>query len=580
MVVRQKDTATTTVRVYKYGIVPKGPFPEEAIQELWRANKLWNKLVEIERNHRAAFDEARRTASKPYRLLAEKLDDLSAQIDKAYDDKRNARQIAGTTDATNPLIQSANEVIKTLQKERKSLYEALKPIRVQATKLVDVKAFNQNLKDKRNEAVRMSGLYSATAWDVLSYFQDAEKKARKTHSKIRKHRFDGTGFISFRFRRDGAKVDSVFVDELYLGNKPLEKNNKRLLFVERDDSRKKTRITMRATLAGGRKKASKTVHFFDLIYHREIPKDAKIQNGKIIRTRVGDKFSYHLVLTVKQPIKPLQVVSDDNAIGIDIGFRRTESSVKVAAIYDMEDDAFQEIEAPLKMIKAMAHIENLKSTIDDEATSLGKIIKPLLLAAPLDENHDKYNLWKSAAKYPNNVTLSFETAYKLARWILYAPGHFPEIAERHVLQWWKGNSRKYRELHNARRKQLTHRKHFYRQIAFSLVSKKRLIVFEKIDLSKFAAIKDVDNNLGNKARAQRFSVSPSEFRDAIKNAAERENVPWIEINPSYTSQDCSECGWRNKELGTETEWRCKNCGVSHDRDVNAAKNIAKRGLEK
>ena len=113
-----------------------------------------------------------------------------------------------------------------------------------------------------------------------------------------------------------------------------------------------------------------------------------------------------------------------------------------------------------------------------------------------------------------------------------------------------------------------------------MVAKKRLIVFESIDLSKFAAIKYVDNSLGNKARAQRFSVSPSEFRDAIKNAADRENIPWININPSYTSKDCSECGWCNKELSSETEWRCENCGTTHDRDVNAAKNIAKIGLAK
>lgn len=30
-----------TTRVYQYGTVPLGPFPEEGITSLWKANKLW-----------------------------------------------------------------------------------------------------------------------------------------------------------------------------------------------------------------------------------------------------------------------------------------------------------------------------------------------------------------------------------------------------------------------------------------------------------------------------------------------------------------------------------------------------------
>jgi hypothetical protein len=40
MVVRQKDKDETEVRVYKYGLVPIGYLPDEAISELWRANNL------------------------------------------------------------------------------------------------------------------------------------------------------------------------------------------------------------------------------------------------------------------------------------------------------------------------------------------------------------------------------------------------------------------------------------------------------------------------------------------------------------------------------------------------------------
>ena len=93
----------------------------------------------------------------------------------------------------------------------------------------------------------------------------------------------------------------------------------------------------------------------------------------------------------------------------------------------------------------------------------------------------------------------------------------------------------------------------------------------------FAEVRDRDNALSNKARAQRVLASPSEFRDAIINAANREKVPYVAVPPQYTSKTCSACDNLNKELKSEKEWTCLSCGVIHDRDENAARNIASLG---
>ena len=43
---------------------------------------------------------------------------------------------------------------------------------------------------------------------------------------------------------------------------------------------------------------------------------------------------------------------------------------------------------------------------------------------------------------------------------------------------------------------------------------------------------------------------------------------------------CGDCGWINQELKlSDREWTCKSCGVVHDRDVNASRNILKEGLK-
>ena len=280
------------------------------------------------------------------------------------------------------------------------------------------------------------------------------------------------------------------------------------------------------------------------------------------------------------PQSPPGSVPTDEAIGIDIGFRRTAKSVQVATINSSNPHSKpEEIIAPEKMIKGIERVISIQSELDDSATDLGKEIKPILLADPLPDDHNRHKLWSSAARLPSHVTLSFETAYKLARWLTWEPDALPKEAANKITNWWRQYSRRYREQHNLRKKQLLNRKHFYRQIASELVNRKRLIVLEDIDLSRFAETKDKSTKLSNKARAQRFLASPSELRDAIVNAADREGVPWVKVNPAYTSKICSDCGYLFKKLGAEKNWTCEECGVVHDRDVNAAKNIANKALD-
>jgi len=110
-----------TTRVYKYRAIPMGPFPREGVNQLFRANKLWNKLVEIHNEHSEYYDQVRRDADEEYNKLSVELDNVEDRVKKAFTEKRNGRMMAASRDADHPLIKAVNDTIDTLFAERREL---------------------------------------------------------------------------------------------------------------------------------------------------------------------------------------------------------------------------------------------------------------------------------------------------------------------------------------------------------------------------------------------------------------------------------------------------------------------------
>ena len=68
-----------------------------------------------------------------------------------------------------------------------------------------------------------------------------------------------------------------------------------------------------------------------------------------------------------------------------------------------------------------------------------------------------------------------------------------------------------------------------------------------------------------------------ELASFLQYKAKLAGVPVFFVDPAYTSQRCSVCGYTNKEnRKTQAEFVCLACGHSENADVNAAKNIAFR----
>ena len=67
------------------------------------------------------------------------------------------------------------------------------------------------------------------------------------------------------------------------------------------------------------------------------------------------------------------------------------------------------------------------------------------------------------------------------------------------------------------------------------------------------------------------------FAQLIQYKAESAGCVAVGVNPQYTSKMCSGCG-NVQDIGKNRTYNCNRCGMSEDRDLNAAKNILERAL--
>jgi putative transposase len=150
-------------------------------------------------------------------------------------------------------------------------------------------------------------------------------------------------------------------------------------------------------------------------------------------------------------------------------------------------------------------------------------------------------------------------------------------AHRHVSRAKKGSSNRAkacRKLATVYEHYVNQKKDWTHKITRQLADTKDAVIIEDLNIEGIRRF-----NTGH-AKSVTKDFSWSEFTTILEYKMLKSGKHLVKVSRFFpSSQLCSNCGYKYKELMLDQrEWNCPQCGVHHDRDVNASQNLQKEGF--
>ncbi len=555
-------------KVFEFGCQAPLRGGREAIEQMFRRNRFWNRLVEIElaaRERYAAIVSANGGSGQAVNSLKDRIRALRDEIKQRRKTARGKAEIADLTAR-----------IESLRGEMKIAAAAAKAERKLAAELHKdgIAAIDRLRREEIREAAKRSELWWCNYDDVLASYDVARRRAMKEGAGLRFHRFDGGGKVSIRYQ-NGLPAARLYGNDTRLQIDPVDREawDSPLRSVRRRKCISKLRLRIGSDAKGKPWWLEVSANI-----DREIPPAAVIRQAAVLREMLAgprpwqrDRWKVVIVcdMTEAAERQPAEKTPGGRTVAVDLGWRLKPEGVRAAMAVD-DQGATNELVIPAGDVEQFAKLDDLKSLRDlkflDFRSEFGAWLKthkaalpdPVLPIKPgFAQRLDQGRIRAAFRKWKHNRTAGDEPGWEIAaRWM-----------ERydHLYSWES----------NLRDQMLRRRRERFRLWVGDLLTGTGKVIIEDFDLRGIAKTPQPEKQeVRTKAQWYRTVAAPSQLRNILVAGCGAKNIP-VEIKASpYTTRECSWCGSREKwDQAAHILHRCGNCGKLLDQDENAGRNL-------
>ena len=333
------------VIVRQYGLLNPINWGDDCFEHLYLQTKLWNRLVEIDRESREKYraivgtDEAVTEIGSKITDVKTRLSNMDTQRKELRKENRSKKGIH-----TEPL----NEAIKVAKAELKELSVQAKEIRAAARERI--KAASTALKDNDDlrkelvkEARNASGLWWGNYNAVCNSYDTARSKAMKEGAELKFHRFDGSGRFTCQIQ------GGMTTEELLAGKYPIaqvrlvdgstwaEAAGKRPITTmlqevgSRRDSRQYGILSVTIYTYKDEQGSHRRSLDFPIILHRVLLENATLKQLSVNRRKVGTDFKWSVTFTFTGDGAGAHstAATGKSTCGVNLGWKQVDGGLRL-----------------------------------------------------------------------------------------------------------------------------------------------------------------------------------------------------------------------------------------------------------
>ena len=606
----KRKTSTLPTRIWTYGCRPPTAGGELIREQLWKAHRYYNKLIEIDLERRRLYREARSALNGTLSELESKQAEINAAIDKHRGELLLLRQ-SKRKRVADPV---AVATLRALETQRKSTSLALKEARANGKNDPALIAASERISEQTNEKIRAArgdcgvywGTYLITEKAVQAACNPPKQKGVAPTDPTFK-RWQGTqGRIGVQLHRErtvdvlAGKSTMLQIVPKNLPGKPAQTKSGLHAIV-------KIRV-------GSDADRNPVWAEFPVLLHRMPPADAILTWAWILVRKQGPNTRYELQLSMESEVFH-ERRRGKGTVALDLGWRSLPNGdIRVGYVVDGAGKG-RALILPVVVKNSLDGSNRLRGHADKHFDTARQVFAAWLATATgpaadwwraetafmhqwrghaklarltenglraLEVSTDRVRaLWTRWRLERLGKSLDlFGPREELTRWFVsqgcWSPGECIML----YLEWWRR-----KDLHlyewecNQRTTALLRRKDIYRNIAADLASTYDTLVLEDFDLRAFTRNAAPQDEVTDYTHRIRTVAAPHELRSAILGAWAKART--LKLPAKDTTRECHLCHHVNTTWACPDELlqTCSGCAATWDQDDNAARVLLSRARE-